>query len=182
MGILTKGFLQDILCIATRASLQTHNSMSHFIKSGTWIYEGIENMHCFQRILTWKLFHWNIWLIVHSKRSFAAVTYPALNDIRIKIINSRTCLIYFINYTSLFYSLLKGIKSVNFYFRSKSKKRAVNLWTYPIITGGPLGTVTGGELVILTIFLGLLVWSIYFYIVNGLHGVNQSEVPPGIKL
>ncbi|GLJ11039.1 hypothetical protein SUGI_0141080 [Cryptomeria japonica] len=66
--------------------------------------------------------------------------------------------------------------------KPKSKKRAVSLWTYPIITGGPLGTVTGGELVILIIFLGLLVWSLYFYIVNGLDGVNQSEVPPGVKL
>ncbi|KAH9305481.1 hypothetical protein KI387_009885 [Taxus chinensis] len=66
--------------------------------------------------------------------------------------------------------------------KPKRKKQRVSLWTYPIFTGGPLGTVTGGDLCILLILVGVVVWSLSFYIVNGLHGVNHSKLPPGVKL
>ncbi|KAH9293254.1 hypothetical protein KI387_041544, partial [Taxus chinensis] len=61
------------------------------------------------------------------------------------------------------------------------RKQTVNLWTYPIFIGGPLGTVTGGELLILLIFLALVVWTLSFYIVSGLDEVNQKPRQPGVK-
>ncbi|GLJ11029.1 hypothetical protein SUGI_0140800 [Cryptomeria japonica] len=66
--------------------------------------------------------------------------------------------------------------------KSKVRKRTVNLWTYPIFIGGPLGTVTAGEILILLIFLGLVIWTLSFYIVNGLAGVNHMTLKPGVKL
>ncbi|KAH9305484.1 hypothetical protein KI387_009888, partial [Taxus chinensis] len=66
--------------------------------------------------------------------------------------------------------------------KPKSKKQTVNLWTYPIFIGGPLGTVTGGELLILLIFLALVVWTLSFYIVSGLDEVNQKPRQPGVKM
>ncbi|KAH9289734.1 hypothetical protein KI387_033851, partial [Taxus chinensis] len=64
----------------------------------------------------------------------------------------------------------------------KRKNQRGSLLLYPVFVGGPLGIVTIFELLILVFFLGLLIWSLSFYLANGLAGFNQLKLPAELKL
>ncbi|KAH9329165.1 hypothetical protein KI387_001273, partial [Taxus chinensis] len=66
--------------------------------------------------------------------------------------------------------------------KPKRKNQRGSLLLYPVFVGGPLGIVTIFELLILVFFLGLLIWSLSFYLANGLAGINQLKLPAELKL
>ncbi|CAI0438448.1 unnamed protein product [Linum tenue] len=54
-----------------------------------------------------------------------------------------------------------------FYPRKKKYPRA-QLWTFPLIVGGPLGVVSAAELIGVVLFVGYILWALYFYTLRNL--------------
>lgn len=63
------------------------------------------------------------------------------------------------------------------------KREVVPMWKRPVLVRGPLGIVSGTELVFLFMFIVLLVWSLSTYLHNSFAKVSQkSAAEDGVKV
>ncbi|XP_037493291.1 ferric reduction oxidase 7, chloroplastic [Jatropha curcas] len=63
-------------------------------------------------------------------------------------------------------------------FKWKKKGREIpryKLWTFPVVVGGPLGVVCGGEAIGILVFIVYIIWAVYAHTVRNLKVAEDSQ-------
>ncbi|CAI0438447.1 unnamed protein product [Linum tenue] len=66
-----------------------------------------------------------------------------------------------------------------FYPRKQNSTRKyprAQLWTFPLIVGGPLGVVSAAELIGVVLFVGYILWALYFFTVRNLADLSTFKL------
>ncbi|CAL1385140.1 unnamed protein product [Linum trigynum] len=59
---------------------------------------------------------------------------------------------------------------------SSRKNPRAQLWTFPLIVGGPLGVVSAAELIGVVLFVGYILWALYFFTVRNLADLSTLKL------